>query len=109
MSETSTLENYSEQQGLSKRQEQQDIFDQLLKPEVQDSLNVLVEQLPKLTEMAQVLTKYYDIAQSLSTDEFLKNDTISAVSEMAGPIVGTVKNVAATALKQKIVLKATKK
>lgn len=101
MSETSTIENYSEAQGLSKRQEQLDILDHLLKPEVQDSLTVLVEQLPKLTEMAQVLTKTYDIAQSLATDEVLKNDTIGAVSEMAGPIVGTVKNVAATAIEAK--------
>ena len=66
---TSTLENYSEPKNLSKRQEQSDVLDHLLKPEVQDSLNVLVEQLPKLTEMAQVLTKCYDTAQSLATDD----------------------------------------
>ncbi|WP_428909014.1 DUF1641 domain-containing protein [Niallia sp. Krafla_26] len=101
MSETSTLDNFSEQQNLSKRQEQLDILEQLLKPEVQDSLTILVEQLPKLTEMAQALTKYYDVAQSLATDETLKNDTISAVSEIAAPIVGTVKNVAATAIEAK--------
>ena len=57
---------------MSKRQEQLDVLDQLLKPEVQESLNVLVEQLPKLTEMAQVLTKSYDFAQSVATDEVLK-------------------------------------
>ena len=51
MSETSTLEKNSELQNLSKRQEQLDILDHLLKPEVQNSLNALVEQLPKLTEM----------------------------------------------------------
>ena len=32
-------------------QEKLDILDQLLKPEVQESLTALVEQLPKLTEL----------------------------------------------------------
>ncbi|WP_338470172.1 DUF1641 domain-containing protein [Niallia sp. XMNu-256] len=99
MAETSTLENYS--QSLSKRQEQLDILDHLLKPEVQESLTVLVEELPKLTEMVQVLSKYYDTAQSLATDEILKNDTVSALSEVAGPVVDTVKKVAATAIEAK--------
>ena len=63
MSETSTLEKNSELQNLSKRQEQLDILDHLLKPEVQNSLNALVEQLPKLTEIVNVLTEYYDVTQ----------------------------------------------
>ena len=96
MSETSTLE-----QKLAKRQEQLDVLDQLLKPEVQSSLNTLVEQLPKLTEMVNVLTKYYDIAQSMATDEVLKNDTVAAITELAEPVVGTVKTVAATAIEAK--------
>jgi uncharacterized protein YjgD (DUF1641 family) len=101
MSETSTLEKNSELQYLSKRQEQLDILDHLLKPEVQDSLNTLVEQLPKLTEMVTVLTKFYDVAQSLATDEILKNDTVGAIQEVAEPVIGTVKNVAATAIEAK--------
>lgn len=96
MSETSTLE-----QKMAKRQEQLDVLDQLLKPEVQSSLNTLVEQLPKLTEMINVLTKYYDIAQSMATDEVLKNDTVSAITELAEPVVDTVKTVAATAIEAK--------
>ena len=101
MSETSTLEKNSELQNLSKRQEQLDILDHLLKPEVQKSLNALVEQLPKLTEMVTVLTEYYDVAQSLATDEVLKNDTVGAIKEVAEPVIGTVKNVAATAIEAK--------
>ena len=101
MSETSTLEKSSELQNLSKRQEQLDILDHLLKPEVQNSLNALVEQLPKLTEMVTVLTEYYDVAQSLATDEVLKNDTVGAIKEVAEPVIGTVKNVAATAIEAK--------
>ena len=101
MSETSTLEKNSELQNLSKRQEQLDILDHLLKPEVQNSLNALVEQLPKLTEMVNVLTEYYDVAQSLATDEVLKNDTVGAIKEVVEPVIGTVKNVAATAIEAK--------
>lgn len=96
MSESSTLETKHEN-----KQEQLDMLDQLLKPEVQNSLNILVEQLPKLTEMASVLTKYYDIAHSLSTDEVLKNDTVGAINEIVEPIKDTVKNVAATAIEAK--------
>jgi uncharacterized protein YjgD (DUF1641 family) len=86
---------------LSRRQEQQDILDHLLKPEVQDSLTNLMEQLPKLTEIVNVLTKSYDMAQSLATDDVLKSDTVGAITEIAEPVVATVKNVAATAIEAK--------
>lgn len=49
------------QQALGKT----DLLDQLLKPEVQESLTTLVEQLPKLTEGVNLLTKTYDLAQNL--------------------------------------------
>ncbi|MFF2858230.1 DUF1641 domain-containing protein, partial [Peribacillus sp. NPDC058002] len=52
--------------NISANQEQLDILDQLLKPEVQESLNTLVEQLPKLTELVNILTKSYDFAQSVA-------------------------------------------
>mgnify|MGYP001133960251 CR=1 FL=1 len=81
--------------------EQLDVLDQLLKPEVQESLTALVEQLPKLTELVNVLTKSYDFAQSVATDEVLKNDTIGAITEIVEPIKDTVKNVAATAIEAK--------
>ncbi|MDQ0246417.1 uncharacterized protein YjgD (DUF1641 family) [Bacillus fengqiuensis] len=87
--------------NLSIRQEQLDILDQLLKPEVQDSLTTLVEQLPKLTELVTVLTKSYDFAQSVATDDVLKNDTVSAIKEIAEPVADTVKNIAATAIEAK--------
>ncbi|WP_078411755.1 DUF1641 domain-containing protein [Priestia abyssalis] len=87
--------------NLSIRQEQLDILDQLLKPEVQESLTTLVEQLPKLTELVTVLTKSYDFAQSVATDEVLKNDTVSAIKEIADPVTDTVKQIAATAIEAK--------
>lgn len=98
MSETIT-QSTSEQLTVS--QEQLDILDQLLKPEVQASLTTLVEQLPKLTELVTILTKSYDFAQSVATDDVLKNDTVSAITELAEPVVGSVKNLAATAIEAK--------
>ncbi|MCA1293327.1 DUF1641 domain-containing protein [Paenibacillus sp. alder61] len=80
---------------------QRDIVDQLLKPEVQESLTVLVQQLPKLTELVNILTKSYDFAKTVATDETLKSDTVGAISEIAGPVVGTVKNIAATVIEAK--------
>lgn len=43
---------------------ERDLLDQLLKPEVQQSLTVLVEQLPKLTELITVLTKNLEVVKS---------------------------------------------
>ena len=76
-------------------------LDQLLKPEVQESLTTLVEQLPKLTELVNILTKSYDFAQSVATDEVLKNDTVGAITEIATPVVDSVKGLAATAIEAK--------
>lgn len=81
--------------------QKQDLLDQLLKPEVQESLTILVEQLPKLTEVVTLLTKSYDLATQVANDEVLKNDTVNAVKEMAEPAIGCVKNLAATAIEAK--------
>ncbi|MEH6890588.1 DUF1641 domain-containing protein [Bacillus sp. JJ864] len=80
---------------------QLDVLDQLLKPEVQESLTTLVEQLPKLTELVNILTKSYDFAQAVATDEVLKNDTVGAIQELAEPVKDTVKTIAATAIEAK--------
>jgi uncharacterized protein YjgD (DUF1641 family) len=81
--------------------EQLDVIDQLLKPEVQESLIALVDQLPKLTELVNILTKSYEFAQAVATDEVLKKDTVGAITEIAGPIKDTVKSLAATAIEAK--------
>lgn len=78
-----------------------DLLDQLLKPEVQESLTTLVEQLPKLTEVVTLLTKTYDLAQLVATDDVLKSDTVSALKEMSEPVIGSVKSIAATAIEAK--------
>ena len=81
--------------------EKQDLLDQLLKPEVQESLTTLVDQLPKLTEVVTLLTKAYDLAQLVATDDVLKSDTVHAVKEIAEPVIGSVKSVAAMAIEAK--------
>ena len=86
---------------ISASQWQLDVLDQLLKPEVQESLTTLVEQLPKLTELVNILTKSYDFAQTVATDEVLKSDTVGAITELVEPVKDTVKSMAATAIEAK--------
>lgn len=78
-----------------------DVLDQLLKPEVQESLSALIEQLPKLTEIVNAMTKSYDFAHSVATDETLKSDTVGAITEIVGPVKDSVKNIAATVIEAK--------
>lgn len=86
---------------ISASQGQLDVLDQLLKPEVQESLTTLVEQLPKLTELVNILTKSYDFTQTVATDEVLKSDTVGAITELVEPVKDTVKSMAATAIEAK--------
>lgn len=78
-----------------------DVLDQLLKPEVQESLSALIEQLPKLTEIVNAMTKSYDFAHSVATDDTLKSDTVGAITEIVGPVKDSVKNIAATVIEAK--------
>ena len=95
------MSDNKQSENASISQEQQDLLNQLLKPEVQASLTVIVEHLPKLAEMTQLLTSSYDFVKALSTDETLKQDTVAAVSEMAMPVVDTVKSIAQKAIEAK--------
>lgn len=68
-----------------------DMLDQLLKPEVQESLTVLVEQLPKLAEMTETLTKTYDFAQKIAADRVLIQDMVGGIREVVEPLGEKVK------------------
>ena len=81
--------------------DQLDVLEQLLKPEIQESLTTLVEQLPRLTEIVNLLTKSYDFAKLVATDDVLKKDTVGAITEMVEPIKDTVKSIAATTIEAK--------
>lgn len=78
-----------------------DVLNELMKPEVQQSLMLLIEQLPQITQLVGALGKSLDFVQSVATDEVLKNDTVGAIKEIAEPVVDTVKNLAATAIEAK--------
>ncbi|MGF6947847.1 uncharacterized protein YjgD (DUF1641 family) [Neobacillus sp. B4I6] len=79
-------------------EEQLDLLDQLLKPDVQHSLTMLVENLPKLTEMVNTLTKTYDVAQSVLTDRLLVDDFVTGIQAFVKPVEGKVKQYAAAAI-----------
>ncbi|MFD2613619.1 DUF1641 domain-containing protein [Paenibacillus gansuensis] len=76
----------------------QDVLDQLLKPEVQESLTALVEQLPKLTEMMTLLTKTYDFATKVANDRVLIQDTVGGIMEVVKPMEEKVKHLASAAI-----------
>lgn len=95
-----TSQSHSEQET-TQSNTKENVLDQLLKPEVQESLTVLIEQLPQITQLVSALSKSMDFVQSVATDEVLKNDTVGAIKELSEPVVGSVKNMAATVIEAK--------
>lgn len=82
-------------------QGERELLDQLLNPEVQQSLTTLVEQLPKLTELVTFLTKNLEIIKSLATDEVTKADTVGAIKELAEPVLESAKKLVANVIEAK--------
>ncbi|MDG0811593.1 Uncharacterized conserved protein YjgD, DUF1641 family [Cohnella sp. OV330] len=79
-------------------QKAQDVLDQLMKPEVQQSLTTLVDNLPKLTEMVTTLTAAYDFASGLAKDQVFINDTKAGIVEFFTPVVDKAKGLASAAI-----------
>lgn len=77
---------------------EKDVLDQLTKPEVQQALTVLVENLPKLAEMTTILTKTYDIVQTVAKDEVLINDLKGGMEEFVKPVQEKAKGLAQAAI-----------
>lgn len=75
-----------------------DVLDQLMKPEVQQSLTILVENLPKLAELVTILTKTYDVVQNVVTDQVLIDDIKGGMEEFVKPISDTAKGIASAAI-----------
>ena len=101
MSETLNQNASENQNSTPANIEQLDVLEQLLKPEVQESLTSLVESLPKLTEMVNVMTKSFDFFQSVATDEVLINDFRGGFQEFLKPVTEKAKGLAATAMEAK--------
>jgi len=79
-------------------QKAQDVLDQLMKPEIQQSLTTLVDNLPKLTEMVTTLTAAYDFASGLAKDQVFINDTKAGIVEFFTPVVDKAKGLASAAI-----------
>lgn len=92
MSETTT------QEAVLTPAAREDVLDQLMKPEVQQSLTVLVENMPKLAEMVTLMTKAYDFVQSVTTDQVLIDDLKGGMDEFVKPITEKAKGIASAAI-----------
>lgn len=77
---------------------QLNVLEQLSKPEIQESLSALIENLPKITEMMTALTKAYEFSQTVLSDKVLIEDFAGGLREFVKPIEGTVKEYAAVAI-----------
>ncbi|MFC5469017.1 DUF1641 domain-containing protein [Cohnella suwonensis] len=75
-----------------------DVLDQLLKPEVQQAITQLVDQLPRLAEMMTVLTNVYDFAQKVAKDKVLIEDTLGGIQEVVKPLAEKAKGFASAAI-----------
>ncbi|WP_127531309.1 DUF1641 domain-containing protein [Paenibacillus kobensis] len=84
--------------GLAQEAKSLDVLDQLTKPEIQQSLTVLVDNLPKLAEMVTTLTKAYDFAYGLATDKVLINDFAAGIGEFVKPVADSAKGIASAAM-----------
>ncbi|MGO4500329.1 DUF1641 domain-containing protein [Paenibacillus sp. 2RAB27] len=96
MSQTSTIQEVPV--SIVAEPKSLDVLDQLLKPEVQESLTLLVDNLPKLAEMVNMLTKAYDFAQNVATDKVLINDFAQGIGEFVKPVQEKAKNIASAAI-----------
>lgn len=76
----------------------QDVLDHLLRPEVQESLTMLIENLPKLTEMLTVMTQAYDFAQQIATDRVLVDDLTGGLRDFVKPVAEKAKQWAAISM-----------
>ncbi len=70
-----------------------DVMDQLMKPEAQEALVQLVQQLPKLAELTGVLAKTYDLASRVAGDRVLVEDMVQGVVGMVKPIEEKIKGI----------------
>ena len=69
-----------------------------MKPEVQQSLTVLVDNLPKLAEMVTMMTKAYDFAQGIATDKVLIHEFAHGIGEFVKPVQDKAKGIAQAAI-----------
>ncbi|MDQ0061761.1 DUF1641 domain-containing protein [Paenibacillus harenae] len=84
--------------NLAEEKKSLDVLDQLMQPEVQNSLTVLVDNLPKLAEMVTAMTAAYDFAKGIATDKVLINDFAQGIGEFVKPVQEKAKGIAQAAI-----------
>ncbi|WP_337100704.1 DUF1641 domain-containing protein [Paenibacillus sp. YIM B09110] len=84
--------------SLAEEKKSLDVLDQLMQPEVQTSLTVLVDNLPKLAEMVTAMTTAYDFAKGIATDKVLINDFAQGIGEFVKPVQEKAKGIAQAAI-----------
>lgn len=99
--EQEALDTTATAAGSAPQTSPQALLEQLLKPEVQSSLTLLIEQLPKLTEMMGTLTQSYDYVKTLANDATFKSDMVGAIAEIGGPVKESAKAIAANVIEAK--------
>lgn len=67
--------------------QQTDAFDLLLKPENQEAMRVIVEQLPKLATTLHLFGKMYDAVEEILSDGELIGAVENIVRDKADPVV----------------------
>ncbi len=75
-----------------------ELLEQLTKPEVQESLAVLISNLPKIAEMLSGLANTYDTVQKLSKDPVFLDDVVGGFKDFMEPVQSKVKEVAVNAI-----------
>jgi uncharacterized protein YjgD (DUF1641 family) len=81
---------------------QNDVFDALLEPEVQKSLEALVQQLPKLTEITTLLVKAYDVASEALKDGETLEGVTRLVHDSVAPLQEKFKDGKSTVAEAKL-------
>lgn len=74
-------------------QTQADAFELLLRPEYQDALRDIVEQLPKLATIASIFGKLYDVSSEALSDGELMGALEQMVVTKTKPVTETYENV----------------
>lgn len=94
-----TADQNTEKSELSELENKKtDVLEQLLKPEIQEALTALIDQLPKLVEMTVLLTKTYEFTQKVATDRVLIQDTVGGIMGVVEPLGEKAKHFASAAI-----------
>lgn len=79
-------------------QDLSNLLEQLAKPEVQSSLLVLIDNLPKISGMLNELSATYEMLKNIATDPIFVEDIKGGFSEFVKPLEEKAKYIASAAV-----------